>query len=151
MNSPVLQAFPAFRLRPPADCSASAEVVDANDVVVGQVDAAGGAYRGHAGTDAGPQRTDALRAAEDVAVFRIALHGPAGAEHLPYTGVAQGQEIVDSSTPSATGRPPPTAPAPDGVPDRPLGPTRVMQLEARVDTSWRPGRAAKQRADEAHA
>ncbi|WP_405776077.1 hypothetical protein OG241_08090 [Streptomyces sp. NBC_01390] len=108
MNSPVLQAFPAFRLRPPADCSASAEVVDANDIVVGQVDAAGGAYRGHAGTDAGPQRTDALRAAEDVAMFRIALHGPAGAEHLPYTGVAQAQaavaliplqrqEIVDSS------------------------------------------------------
>lgn len=108
MNIPVLQAFPAFRLRPPADCSASAEVVDANDVVVGQVDAAGGAYRGHAGTDAGPQRTDALRAAEDVAMFRIALHGPAGAEHLPYTGVAQAQaavaliplqrqEIVDSS------------------------------------------------------
>ncbi|MGW3973884.1 hypothetical protein ACWEFD_31920 [Streptomyces ardesiacus] len=54
MNSPVLQAFPAFRLRPPADGSASAEVVDANDVVVGQVAAAGGAYRGRVGTDAGP-------------------------------------------------------------------------------------------------
>ncbi|MEU9599712.1 hypothetical protein AB0E06_23230 [Streptomyces sp. NPDC048109] len=108
MNSQVLQAFPAFRLRPPADGSASAEVVDANDVVVGQVDAADGAYRGRAGTDAGPRRTDAPKAAEDVAVFHIALHGAADAEHQPYAGVSearaavspiplQRQEIVDSA------------------------------------------------------
>ncbi|MEU2990086.1 hypothetical protein [Streptomyces sp. NPDC001758] len=108
MNSPVLQAFPAFRLRPPADGSASAEVVDANDVVVGQVDAAGGAYRGRVGTDVGPRRTDAPRAAEDVGVFHIALHGTADAEHQPYSSVSearaalspiplQRQEIVDSA------------------------------------------------------
>ncbi|MDX3275563.1 MULTISPECIES: hypothetical protein [Streptomyces] len=108
MNSPVLQAFPAFRLRPPADGSASAEVVDANDLVVGQVDAAGGAYRGRVGTDVGPRRTDAPRAAEDVGVFHIALHATADAEHQPYSSVfearaalspipLQRQEIVDSA------------------------------------------------------
>lgn len=108
MNSQVLQTFPAFRLRLPADDFASAEVVDVHDLVVGQVDAADGMYRGRAGTDAGPRRNDALRAAEDVAVFHIALHGPAGAEHQPYSGAAQAraavalvplqrQEIVDSA------------------------------------------------------
>ncbi|WP_019061406.1 hypothetical protein [Streptomyces prunicolor] len=94
MNSQVLQMFPAFRLRPPADDFASAEVVNVHDLVVGQVDAAGGTYRGRAGTDAGPRRTDALRAAEDVAMFHIALHGPAGAEQQPYSGVAQAQAAV---------------------------------------------------------
>ncbi|MGW1786171.1 hypothetical protein ACWCQQ_44955 [Streptomyces sp. NPDC002143] len=108
MNSQVLQTFPAFRLRPPADDFASAEVVDVHDPVVGQVDAAGGTYRGRAGTDAGPRRNDALQAAEDVAMLHIALHGPADAEHQPYSGVAQAraavalvplqrQEIVDSA------------------------------------------------------
>ncbi|MCX4405882.1 MULTISPECIES: hypothetical protein [unclassified Streptomyces] len=108
MKSQALKAFPAFRLRPPADDFASAEVVDVHDLVVGQVIVAGGMYRGRAGTDAGPRRNDALRAAEDVAVFHIALHGPADAEHQPYSGVAQAraavalvplqrQEIVDSA------------------------------------------------------
>lgn len=108
MKCQVLKAFPAFRVRPPAHDSAAAEVVDANDLVVGQVDTVAGTYRGHAGTDAGPRRTDALRAAEDVAVFHIALHGPSVAEHQPYSGAAearaaialiprQRQEIVDSA------------------------------------------------------
>ncbi|MDL5199587.1 hypothetical protein [Streptomyces sp. ALI-76-A] len=108
MNSQVLQAFPEFRLRPPADDSAPADVVDAHDLVVGHVATAGGGYRGHAGADTGPRRTDALRAAEDVAVFHFALHGPAGTEPHPYAGAAearaaiarlprQRQEIVDSA------------------------------------------------------
>ncbi|MGW0868264.1 hypothetical protein [Streptomyces sp. NPDC002611] len=106
MSSQVLQAFPAFRLRPPADDSATAYVVDAHDLVVGQVDAAGGGYRGRAGADSGPKRADALRAAEDVAVFHIAMHGHV--EHQPYSGASearaavaliplQRQEIVDSA------------------------------------------------------
>ncbi|MEV7885198.1 hypothetical protein ACWD3I_25260 [Streptomyces sp. NPDC002817] len=108
MNSQVLQAFPAFWLRTPADDFASAEVVDVHNLVVGQVDAACGTYRGRAGADAGPRRTDALRAAEDVAMFHIALHGPSDAEDQPYSGAAearaalaliplQRQEIVDSA------------------------------------------------------
>ncbi|MDX3519463.1 hypothetical protein [Streptomyces scabiei] len=107
MNRQV-KAFPAFRLRPPAEDSAPADVIDANDLVVGQVGAAAGGYRGRAGGDSGPKRTDALRAAEDVAVFHIALHGPAGAEHQPYSSASearaavaliplQRQEIVDSA------------------------------------------------------